>query len=241
MSEVKTTITFINPLLHLCFVKLYRTNLSGNPNVGLYAFCTDSYCLLAPEFTAAQAKMIETVLKVPVHQIHLSHTSLLGALVAGNSKALLIPAILFDEERARLEKLKLPYTIIPSKLTALGNNILCNDVGTLVNPEYSAQIKKLIRQTLQTTLHPGTIADTDVPGACAVHNKHGAVLHAFASKKDIEEIEDLLQIKTVPATVNFGNPYVRSGMFANSYGMVIGDKSTAVEIENIYEALGFHK
>lgn len=222
-------------------MKLYRTNLAGNPNVGLYAFCTDSYCLLAPEFTEAQVKVIEKVLHVPVYQLRISHTSLLGALVTGNSKALLVPSIIFDEECAVLEKLKLPYTIIPSKLTALGNNILCNDIGALVNPEYSAKIKKLIRQTLQTALHPGAIADTDVPGSCAVHNKQGAVLHAFASQKDIEEVESLLQLKTVPATVNFGNPYVRSGVFANSHGMIIGDRSTAVEIENIYEALGFHK
>lgn len=222
-------------------MKLYRTNLFGNSNVGLYGFCTDTYCLLAPEFTAAQVKIIEKVLNVPAYQLRLSHISLLGALVTGNSKALLVPTIVFEEERACLEKLKLPYTIIPSKLTALGNNILCNDVGALVNPEYSAEIKKLIRQTLQTALHPGMIAETDVPGSCAVHNKHGAILHAFASKKEIEEVESLLQIKTVPATVNFGNPYVRSGLFANSYGMVIGDRSTAVEIENIYEALHFLK
>jgi translation initiation factor 6 len=222
-------------------MKLYKTNLSGNPNVGLYAFCTDSYCLLAPEFTAAQVKIIEKVLNVPVYQLRLSRTSLLGALVTGNSKALLVPSIVFEEDRAVLERLKLPYTIVPSRLTALGNNILCNDVGALVNPEYSANIKKLIRQTLQTALHPGTIADTDVPGSCAVHNKQGAVLHAFASEKDINEVEALLQLKTVPATVNFGNPYVHSGLFANSYGMVIGDKSTAIEIENIYEALRFLK
>jgi len=220
-------------------MKLYRTNLQGNPNVGLYGFCTDSYCLLAPEFTEEQVKTIEKVLRVPVHQLRIAKTSLLGALLAGNSKMLLVPNIVFPDELAVLDKLNIKYTIIPSKLTALGNNILCNDKGALVNPEYSADVKKIIRQALDVKLHPSMMADAEVTGACAVHNKAGLVLHAFAEKNQIEEVESLLELKSIPGTVNFGSPYVHSGVFANSNGMVIGDRSTALEIENIYEALGF--
>ena len=65
------------------------------------------------------------------------------------------------------------------------------------------------------------------------------MLHAFADNAQKHKIEALLHHKSTPGTVNFGSPYVRSGVFANSHGMVIGDRCTAIEIENIYEALGF--
>lgn len=220
-------------------MKLFRTSLQGNPNVGLYGYCTDQYCLLAPEFTAEQVATIQTVLQVPVYQIKIGHSSLIGALVTGNSAILLVPSITDDQELLHLKQLGIHYKVIPSKLTALGNNILCNDAGALVNREYSADTKKIIRQALHVTLHPGEIATTEVPGSCVVHNTHAAVIHAFATLEQIKEVEDLLGVPCTKGTVNFGSPYLRSGLFVNSHGMVAGDASTGIEIENIYEALGF--
>lgn len=222
-------------------MKLYKTNLHGNPNVGLYGFCTDHYCLLAPEFTEEQVKKIEEALHVPVFQLKIANTSLIGALITGNTKTLLVPYIALDHELALLKKWKIPYKVITSKFTALGNNILCNDRGALVTREYSADTKKIIRQALEVTLHPGEIADTEVPGSCAVHNNHVAVIHAFATPEQIQEVKSLLGVPCTKATVNFGSPYVHSGLLANSHGMVVGDSSTGIEIENIYEALGFLK
>lgn len=220
-------------------MKLYKTNIHGNPNVGLYGFCNDSYCLLAPEFSQEQVNKIGLVLSVPVYQLKIANTSLLGALVTGNNRILLVPSIANENELILLKKLKINYRVIQSKFTAFGNNILCNDNGALVTKEYSADTKKIIRQALDVMLHPGKIADTDVPGSCVVHNNYGAAIHAFATKEQIIEVEHLLGIRCTRATVNFGSPYVRSGVIANSHGMVIGDASSGIEIENIYEAFGF--
>ena len=220
-------------------MKLYKTTCQGNSNVGLYGFATDSYCLLAPEFTSEQVALIREMLHVPVYQLRIANSSLVGALVAGNRNMLLIPNIIREEELFHLKHWKIAHTVVPSKLTALGNNILCNDQGALVNIEYSADVKKIIRQALNVSLHPGEIADTEVPGSCVVHNKNGAVIHAFATLPQIKEVESLLGVSCTKATANFGSPYVRSSIIANSHGMVIGDASTGIEIENIYEALGF--
>lgn len=220
-------------------MKLYKTTINGNPNIGLYGFCNDTYCLLAPEFTPEQVATIQKVLNVPVYQIKIAHTSLIGALVTGNSRILLVPNIADDQELMLLKRLNLTYAVIPSKITALGNAILCNDAGALVHREYSADVKKIIRQALHVRLHPGEIANTEVPGSCVVHNSRAAVIHAFATQEQMKEVEDLLGVPCVKGTVNFGSPYIRSGLLANSHGMVIGAASTGIEIENIYEALGF--
>lgn len=220
-------------------MKLYKTSFYGNPNIGLYGFCTDTYCLLAQEFTEEQVKKISEVLQVPVYQVKIANSSLIGALVTGNSKVLLVPAITQEKEIQYLKELKIHVKTIQTKLTALGNNILCNNKGALVNREYSADTKKIIRQALDVVLHPGDIGITEVPGSCVVHNKKNAVIHAFATPEQVTEVQNLLGIKCTRGTINFGSPYVRSGILANSYGMVVGDASTGVEIENIYEALGF--
>lgn len=220
-------------------MKLYKASYHGNSNIGLYGFATDSYCILAPEFPPEQVKKIGEVLRVPIYQLRIGNSSLVGALMTGNDTVLLVPSIARDDELFQLKYVKIPFVVIPTKLTALGNNILCNNTGVLVNREYSADTKKIIRQALNVTLHPGEIADTTVPGSCVVHNKNAAVIHAFATPEQIQEVEALLGVKCTKGTVNFGSPYVRSGIIANSHGMIIGEASTGIEIENIYEALGF--
>lgn len=216
-----------------------KININGNPNIGLYGFCTDEYCLVGAEVSADIVKQIKSILKVPVHRITISGTSLIGVLVNGNSNKLLVPNITHDEELAKLKKLKIDYEVIDTKLTAFGNNILCNDHGALVNPDFSAVVKKKIRQALNVKLHPGTIADIEVVGSCVAFNNEAAVIHAAATQKDIDEVESLLRVECAKATANFGSPYLRSAILANSNGFLIGSASTGIEIATVDEGLGF--
>ena len=68
-------------------------NVQGNPNVGLYGYANDQYCLLGTEVPSKTAKKIEKVLKVPTHRISMCGTSLVGVFVTGNNKCLLVPEI----------------------------------------------------------------------------------------------------------------------------------------------------
>jgi len=216
-----------------------RLNINGNPNIGLYGYCNDEYCLLGKEVDKNIAEEIEKVLKVPVHRITISGTSLIGVLVNGNSTKLLLPEITRDDELKALDKLGINYEVIKTNLTAFGNNILCNDKGALVNPDFSAVVKKQIRQALNVTLHPGTVADVEVVGSCVVFNSGNAVIHAGATDEDISEVEGLLGVECTKTTANFGSPYLKSAILANSNGFIVGDASTGVEMANIDEGLGF--
>lgn len=220
-------------------VHILQTNFHGNPNVGLYAFCNDRFCLLGKEVPENVAEKVEEVLGVPVHRITIAGTSLVGVFVAGNNKKMLLPEIVFERELAKIDELGIDYKIIKTKLTALGNNILCNDTGALVNPEFSADTKKIIRQALGVGLKPGTIADVETVGSVAAIRAGRCVLHRDASAEDFKYIESLLNVKCYTATVNLGNPYVKAGMFCNRNGFVIGAMSGGPEVSNIDESLGF--
>ncbi len=215
------------------------TNFHGNPNVGLYGFANDQYCLLGRDVPHHQAQEIEKALKVPVHQISMCGTSLIGAFCAGNNHTLLVPSLAFHHELDVLDRLKIKYTVIKTKLTALGNNLLCNDYGCLANPEYSADTKKIIRQALDVALKPGTIAGLETVGSSGALNTHGCVIHRDIVKAELDYVEDLLQTTCETATVNMANPMVRSGIICNSKGFVVGDHSGGPEVNHIDHALGF--
>ena len=230
-------------------MNVVQLEVNGNPNIGLYGYASNSLCLVGPLFSDRDVEQVEKVLKVPCYRVKIGGSELVGALVAGNSRCLLVPNTTDDEELAVLQGIVsevnkkndvgLKLFVVPSKLTALGNNILCNDSGALVNPDYSAEVKKKIRQELGVDLHPGTIAKVEVVGGCVVHNSSGAAIHRDASQEDIEEVSSLLGVPVVKGTVNVGSPLLRSAVLANDNGLVVGTALTGIEIEQIYDALGF--
>ena len=218
-----------------------KTNINGNPNVGLFGYCTNDYCLLGMEVKKKIADEIGKVLHVPVHRLNIAGTSLLGVFLAGNSKKLLVPSICFDDELKTLQKLDIDYEVIESNVTALGNTILCNDSGCLVSQEFSSNQKKRIREALNVPLKPGTIGDLDTVGSLSALNSHACIISRDITDEELEKVEDLIKIKCFPSSVNMGSPYTGSGLLCNDKGFVIGDQSGGPEMTNVDESLGFLK
>lgn len=220
---------------------LLKTSFNSNPNVGLYGFATDKYCLLSPEVNKKLVEQIGKMLKVPIHQMNICGTSLLGAFLSGNSNSLLVPSIAFDSELEKLDKLKIPYTVIDTKHTALGNNILCNDNGCFLSTDFTKETVEEIQKALVVPVERGRIADLRIVGACGVANNKGCLLHRDASQEDVDLIGSLLKVSCDTGTANLANPYVSSAIITNSNGFIIGGLSGGPEINHIDEVLGFLK
>lgn len=217
------------------------TDINGNPNVGLYGFANDHFCLLGEEVPEATAKQIGQVLQVPVHRISLCGTSLIGVFCTGNNHAVVIPHIIFEDEKKHLEKLGIPFVIIKTRHTALGNNLLCNDQGCLASDELSADAKKSIRQALDVPLKPGTIATLDIVGSCTAINAGYCLVNKNITPEEQEYIEELLGVTCTTGTLNMGSPFIRSGIICNKNGFVTGNASGGPEITNADQALGYLK
>jgi translation initiation factor 6 len=220
-------------------VHLLKASINGNPNVGLYLYLTDEFCIAGLEVDSKTIEQIHKVVKVPVYHLNICGTSLVGAFCAGNSECLLLPEIVLKSELEQLESFNIKYKILKTDLNALGNNILANEIGCLVNPDFSAAQQKEIRTALQVNLIPGRIADLPTVGGLAVLNSSHGVVHHDISPAEKRVLKELFEIKIESATVNLGNPYVRSGLVSNKHGFIIGSQSTGVEISHIDEELGF--
>lgn len=214
-----------------------KTTFNGNPNIGLYGFATDSYCLLSPAIPKKITEKIKQVLKVPLYKINIAGTDLIGALCTGTSDILLLPEITREEELIQLEKHKINYKIIKTKLTALGNNIIIKDNICFVNSDFDQQTIEQLEK-LKLTVTKGKIAKVPTVGSCSIITQKGCLLHRDASESDIKRIEKLFNTDLDIGTVNMGNPYVHSGIIANSNGYIIGGLTSGHEIVRIESALG---
>ncbi len=200
--------------------------------VGLFGFATDKYCLLGVNAAKEkQVKEIEKVLKVKVIKASIDNTSLVGMFCVGNSRGVIVPSIAYESEISSLEKAGLRVYVLESRFTALGNLILANDKGCVISKalkKHKNEIEKFL----------------DVP--CKIHMKEkliGAI--GIATNKacvlgkeiEVNGISKALKVGIAFSTANFGSPFLRASVIANSNGMIVGSKTTGVEIAQLSEAL----
>lgn len=220
---------------------LIKTSFHQNPNIGLYSFANDKFCLLPRIVSEPLQKEMGAIFHVQSHVMNICGTSLLGVFIAGNNHSLLLPKILFDAEQTTFDKLKIPYTILNTDSTALGNNIVSNDHACLIHPDLEpckAEIKKALKVEKIKAM---TIAGIPTVGSLIVLNDKGCLLTAFASDEEAAEISSFFNLPVTRGTVNMGSPFVRSGVTSNSHGFAFGSKTGGPEAVQIDEALGFLK
>ncbi len=221
-----------------------KTAFHGTANVGLYGYCAETgktrVCVLGSRLNKDDEEALAEALGAELHHVMVAGTPMPGVFLAGNSRALLVPGIAFPRERQALERLGLPVTAFETRLTCLGNNILVNDHGCLVNPGFSDQEIAQLHGLLGVPVKRMTIAGLETPGACVVLNGDRGIIHRDAAEHEIAMVRDTLRLASLePASVNLGSPLVRSGVLASGHGFVVGNQSGGPEIVHIEQSLGY--
>lgn len=216
-----------------------KLNLEGNPNIGLYGIATDKFCIVGKGVSKKNVTKIEETLGVPVYQIKLYGTDLIGIFAVGNSNGLLVPDIIFKSELEELKKSPIKFSTIKTEKTALCNNILCNDKIAFVSKDYSKEELDKIKEALGVKIIQTDIAGTKVPGSCGVLTNKGAILNQNMSESEIKKVEKELGYEIGLGTVNMGNNFISSGLIANSNGFVAGSQTSGHELVRIDESLRF--
>ena len=218
---------------------VFAASFHGNPNIGLYALATNQYCLVGRDVPHKLHKEMYKALKVPIYEINICGTSLVGVFCSANKNCLLVPQIIFDEERRVLERLKIKYKVLETDLTALGNNIVVNNNGAVVNPDFSKEEREEIKNAFKVPLEAENIAGLRTVGSFAMANSTGCLINHEAYRPELLKIKKVLKTAMAPSTLNMGNPYMKSGIVVNDYGLVIGSHSTGYEINEADIIFGF--
>lgn len=218
---------------------VFAASFHGNPNIGLYALATNQYCLVGRDVPHNLYKLIYSTLKVPTYQVSICGTSLVGVFCAANKNCLLVPHIAFEEELRVLSRLKIKYKVIETDLTALGNNILVNNHGAIINPSFTDEEKGFIKNAFRVPVDKEHLSGLNTIGSFAVANSTGCLVTNDALKPEMRKIKKILKTPMAPSTINLGNPYIKSGIIANDYGFIVGDLSTGYEINEAEIIFGF--
>lgn len=219
---------------------IIKSDIFGNPNIGVYALATDSYLILPPNVPEKKVKLFEENLAVKAVLSTIHNSSIVGVLAAGNTHGIVFSSLCYDEELENLKR-ELPdiaVARIESKYTAFGNLILANDKGAIASPYFKQKTLKQLEDILSVEVVTGKIANMPNVGSLAVATNQGVLAHPHITEEERRLIEDVLKVPVREATINCGVPYMRTGIIANKNGAIVGTLTTGPELVIISQALG---
>lgn len=221
---------------------IIQQNFFGNSNIGVFAFATDKYCVVPIGLTKRTIKLLEDTLKTPVFAINIAHSHIIHTLSIGNTNGYLVPNTVMEAEILILKKHLEDVNVakITTELTALGNNILCNDKAAIINPDFEKDQIKIIEDALGVEVIEGKVLGTEEPGIVGSHalcTNKGVLVHIDATDEILKWLGETLHVEMNVGigTINAGYPYVASGAIVNSYGAVVGEDTTPPEIVRLGE------
>jgi translation initiation factor 6 len=216
-------------------------DLMGSPNIGVCMLATNSFFLTPLGVNKNKINKLKEVLKGDVISTNIGGSRLIGVLAAANSNGILLPYFAEDEEvKAIKSVIDLNVERLMSKRTALGNLILVNDYGAFVDIDLIKEkgVVKKIEDVFDVEPVQGKIADLRFVGSLAVSNNKGTLTHPMIKEDEMVLLKEVLKVTVDVGTVNFGVPFVASGLVVNENGAVIGNLTTGPEILIITNLFG---
>jgi translation initiation factor 6 len=209
----------------------------GSPNIGVYCFANETIAIVPPGLTKHRIGQLAEALDVSVCSTTVGGSTLVGALVTGNSNAVLVPHTIRDYELSKIRALS-NVVVVDSKWTALGNVVLTNDLGAVVHPDCSDEIISAVNNEMRVKAVFGKLGSLSFVGALAVATNKGAMLSPNALAEEQEVVKSALHVEAELSSTNGGVPFVKSGILANSKGAVVGPLTRGGELMQISRTLG---
>ncbi|MEM0153091.1 MAG: translation initiation factor IF-6 [Ignisphaera sp.] len=217
-----------------------RISYKGNPNIGVYIFVNDKISLVPRDADPKFIQTIQDILHVPVVKTSIGDMEVIGILIAGNNKGMILPHIVKEYEyRAIKNAFDGNISIVKTRFTALGNVCLVNDFAAYISSLAYEEIKNAVRDALEVeVIEKGFIADIPTVGSAAYVNNVGGVVHPDAVEEEVLFLSNLFKIRVDVGTVNFGVGFIKSGLTGNSHGLLVGARTTGPEIMRLSKVFG---
>lgn len=212
---------------------------AGTPNIGVYTAVNESFAFIAGDAAPEFVKDVEEALQVETTLMTVAGSFVIGSLVVMNSNGAVVSGLADPREVETIGKC-IKCTPIEDPLNAAGNNILANDKGAIVNPQYSKSLVRVISDALGVECVQSPIAGVNTVGSVCRATNIGCVCHADATDEDVKLIQDVLKVECIRTTVNHGSRMLGAGILANSKGALIGDDTTPIEMGKIEEGLALY-
>ncbi len=206
------------------------SDIFGDPNVGIFSFANERIAVLPAGTSAKKLASYKETLGVEPRGIGIAESRLVGVYMSGNSNAILVPYITTKQELKALRAGKIPVVVVKENKTALGNLVLCNDYGAILDPRLKPKTVDTIAKALKVPHTSCTVAGLPHVGALATASNNGVLANPKIRDEEKKKISETLAVPVYSGTINSGVPYPKCGLVVNSKGAVVGSHTLGSEL-----------
>lgn len=214
------------------------SDIFGDPNVGIFTFANENIAILPAGISSKKLESYEEALGIKAFSIGIADSRLVGVYTSGNSNTILLPYIATEVEVSKLRSTGQRVAVLQEKRTALGNIILCNDYGALIDPRLKQKTVSAIEKALKVPVQTGTIGGLPQVGSLAIASNKGVLANPVIYESEKKHISEALRVPVSVGTINSGVPYPKAGIVVNSRGAVVGSHTLGSElltVSNVFQ------
>ncbi|MDD1689446.1 MAG: translation initiation factor IF-6 [Methanoregula sp.] len=210
----------------------------GDPNIGVFARVIGDIAIIPPESTEEFKAAVKAALQVELVETTIQGSAIVGSLVAGNSRGIVVSGLATEEEVSKLEKHR-EVLLLNESMNAAGNVIMANDTFAAVHPDMPVDLMHAIGEFLGVEVITLVLGGVKTVGMAGVATNKGVIVHPRATDQQIARIEAVAKVPVGTGSINMGTGLVGTGLLVNEKGYLAGNATSGFELGRIEDVFGF--
>jgi len=211
---------------------------AGDPNIGVFARVLGDIAIIPPESTDEFRTAVRDALDVTLVETTIQGSAIIGSLVAGNSRGIVVSGLATEEEIALLAEHR-EVMLLTESMNAAGNVIMANDTFAAVHEDMPADLAKAIGEFLGVEVIHLTLGGVKTVGMAGVATNKGVIVHPRATERQIAVLEEIAKVPVGTGSINMGGALVGTGLLVNEKGYLAGNATSGFELGRIEDVFGF--
>ena len=211
---------------------------AGDPNIGVFARVLGDIAIVPPESTDEFKAAVRDALEVTLVETTIQGSAIVGSLVAGNNRGIIVSGLATEEEIDRLAEHR-EVMLLTESMNAAGNVILVNDTFAAVHEDMPTDLSKAIGEFLGVDVIHLTLGGVKTVGMAGVATNKGVIVHPRATERQIAVLEEVAKVPVGTGSINMGGALVGTGLLVNEKGYLAGNATSGFELGRIEDVFGF--
>ena len=166
------------------------TTLAGDPNIGVFSRVLGNIAIIPPESPDDYKQALIRALNVELVETTVQGSTIIGSLVTGNSRGIVMSGLATDNEIAILERHR-KILLLKDSMNAAGNVIMANDTFAAVHEDMPSELAHEIGEFLEVEVIHLTLGGVKTVGMAGVATNKGIIVHPRATPKQIARLEEV--------------------------------------------------
>jgi translation initiation factor 6 len=211
---------------------------AGDPNIGVFARVLGDIAIVPPESTEEFKTAVRDALGVTLVETTIQGSPIIGSLVAGNSRGVVVSGLATEEEIGLLAEHR-EVMLLTESMNAAGNVIMANDTFAAVHEDMPVDLAKAIGEFLGVKVIHLTLGGVKTVGMAGVASNKGVIVHPRATERQIAMLEEIAKVPVGTGSINMGGALVGTGLLVNEKGYLAGNATSGFELGRIEDVFGF--